>query len=171
MTGRFADQTEKHSDEEMVEYRRTPIPSNQYYSIHSNGEDSTENSPIKSASYMDELRQQLERVLSNPLPITKELTPRPVTMIPPPPPKFKSSYVNSTENLHLMKKPHGIKSSMTIGSTPLPRKQMESYGNFSYRTINPLTRRPSQSMNRSFIIPSKEQGIHLKNYFIDDSIL
>ena len=110
---------------------------------------------------MDELRQQLERVLNDPLPITKEST-----MIPPQ--KLKSSYVNSTENLHQMKKHHGIKSSMTIGSTPLPRKQMENYGNFSYRTINPLTRRPSQQMSQSFIISSKEQGIHLKNYFIDD---
>jgi len=127
------------NDDLPVHDRRTPIPHNQYHSIN---EDSDENSPIKSASYMDELRQRLERVLNDP-PQQNSISRS--TLIPPP--KLKS-----TNNQ--------IKPPITIGSTPLPRKQIPTFGNLSYRTMNTTNHHPhQQQMSKSFIISSKQEGI------------
>ena len=162
--GRFTDETEKSPEREIndlstVHDRRTPIPSNQYYTIPSNHEEQTDESSIKSASYMDELRQRLERVLNDPLPPMKESMSRPATLIsPPPPPKFKP-IKSSTDNLHQLKMNSSMKSpTMSIGSTPLPRKQMDNSSHFSYRTINRHSSQQQQSMSKSFIIPSKQEG-------------
>ena len=129
-----------------------------------------ENSSIKSASYMDELRQRLERVLNdaphqtltsyhrshssshNPKGIINRST-----LIPPP--QFKptnSQCLNSTENLR--QKPNEVKASMIIGSTPLPRKQIQSFGNLSYRTMNATNRHRQSQMSKSFIVSSKREG-------------
>jgi hypothetical protein len=101
---------------------------------------------------MDELRQRLERVLNDPpqqnstsyQPIQiKETNSRP-TLIPPP--KLKST--NSQ-----------LKPPIAIGSTPLPRKQIPTFGNLSYRTMNTTNHHPhQQQMSKSFIIPSKQEG-------------
>jgi hypothetical protein len=131
-------------------------------------EEESKDSPIKSASYMDELRQRLERVLndspqqfSRPIQSSlrlKEPSRRP-TLIPPPL-KLKptnSPYLNSTENLN-----NQIKPPITVGSTPLPRKQLKSYGNLSYRTMNTTNhheQQQQQPMSKSFIIPTKREGI------------
>jgi hypothetical protein len=138
----------EQQQQQQIHDRRTPIPQNPYYTIHSNNEeDEEENSPIKSPSYMDELRQRLERVLNDP-PLQHP------TLIPPPKLKpINSSYLNSKNQ---------IKPPMTIGSTPLPRKQIQSFGNLSYRTMNTNNRYPQQQMSKSFIVPSKQEG----NYFI-----
>jgi hypothetical protein len=197
-----------------------------------------ENSPIKSASYMDELRQRLERVLNDPISLTSTatITPHPLsptsslpisksfrlpvqsTSIPMPspstsqratmasrvplkasassfpsatlatskisplraptlivPPKIKSnsnsSCLSSTENLRTNVDHHPTP--ISIGSTPLPRKQMPSLTlperNLSYRSSHgnqshtlsyhlssgvPYT----SSMSKSFILPSKRDG-------------
>lgn len=98
---------------------------------------------------MDELRERLERVLNEP-PIHRP------TLIPPPKLKpVNSSYLNSTENLQTKKQ---IKPPMTIGSTPLPRKQIQTFGNLSYRTMNTNNRYPQQQMSKSFIVPTKQEG-------------
>ena len=112
-------------------------------------------SPIKSASYMDELRQRLERVVNDPpsasLP-SNSIAHRPTLMVSP---KLKSS-LESTDQLRRQK------ATITLGSTPLPRKQFPSIGSHSYRTANfsSSSRQPSQStpMSKSFIIPSKRDG-------------
>jgi hypothetical protein len=95
---------------------------------------------------MDELRLRLERVLNDPPPQyqsiqQKEIPQRP-TLIPPP--KLKAT---------------NLKPPITIGSTPLPRKQIPTYGNLSYRTMNTTNRNHQQQMSKSFIIPSKQEGI------------
>jgi hypothetical protein len=113
---------------------------------------------------MDELRERLERVLNDP-PLHRP------TLIPPPKLKpINTSYLNSTENLHTKNQ---IKPPMTIGSTPLPRKQIQSFGNLSYRTMNTNNRYPQQQMSKSFIVPPKQEGIfHLmKIYLINIRIL
>ncbi|CAF4063189.1 unnamed protein product [Rotaria sp. Silwood2] len=174
------------NDDLFIHDCRTPIPQNQYYEVHpsvssnknynnddvndndNDNDNDNENSPIKSASYMDELRQRLERVLNDSPqqsstsyhPIqsslhTKETIHRP-TLIPSP--KLKSTNLqclNSTENLN--KTNNQIKPPLTIGSTPLPRKQMQSFGSLSYRTINTTNRHHQQQMSKSFIIPSKRE--------------
>ena len=102
---------------------------------------------------MDELRLRLERVLNDP-PVQyqsiqqKEIPQRP-TLIPPP--KLKATNLRKIDN-HL-------KPPITIGSTPLPRKQIPTYGNLSYRTMNTTNRNHQQQMSKSFIIPSKQEGI------------
>ncbi len=189
--GRFVGRSEtplepQQNDDVSIHDRRTPISHNQYYGIHSTvsckrifsfskksnlffprihpaNDDEEDHSPIKSASYMDELRQRLERVLNDspqqssisspPIPI-KEPIHRP-TLIPPPKLKLTNSFhLNSTENLHQIKPP------ITIGSTPLPRKQIQSFANLSYRTMNtPHRHSQQQQMSKSFIIPSKHEGI------------
>ncbi|CAF3850274.1 unnamed protein product [Adineta steineri] len=201
-----------------------------------------ENSPIKSASYMDELRQRLERVLNDPpspspmssspapsqqssnsneryhscLPVSKSfrlpIQPTPThvqssagyrstalprmspkststnysipsitkginrgpTLISPPKlkPTPSSQYLSSTENLRINTSNHQTPS-ITIGSTPLPRKQLPSLQipqkNLSYRTAKSSTTSEYQShsingtnnhqyhqqMSKSFIMPSK----------------
>ena len=232
-------------------------------------EPNDENSPIKSASYMDELRQRLERVLSDPtsptpsssssspspappvpatppplpsvqqsssnvserysgLPVSKSfrlpMQPGPAQIHPstayrpavfsrmplksnpstpthhliqPPtkahlrgptliiPPKLKSSAISqclsSTENLRSTDDTHQRHPSalpMTVGSTPLPRKQLQPYHildrNLSYRTTHQSNQNQNnsygyhyslsngthhqQQMSKSFIIPSKRDG-------------
>ena len=108
---------------------------------------------------MDELRQRLERVLNDSPPI-KEPIHRP-TLIPPPKLKLtSSSHLNSSENLHKINtNMNQIKPPITVGSTPLPRKQIQSYGNLSYRTMNTTNRYPQSQMSKSFIIPMKSEGI------------
>lgn len=200
-----------------------------------------ENSPIKSASYMDELRQRLERVLNDPsspapssnsplpperhscLPISKSFRlpthtvptqvqssashrPSILSRVPlkssgspssqlshftPPlskisnlrgpaliiPPKFKptpvsSSCLSSTENLRSNHLP--VSSPITMGSTPLPRKQLQPFlvpdRTLSYRTTNPSSspygyqchfsssHPHQQQMSKSFIMPTKREG-------------
>lgn len=113
-------------------------------------------SPIKSASYMDELRQRLERVVNDPPSASLQnntLARRPTLMVSP---KLKSS-LESTDHLRRQK------TTITLGSTPLPRKQFPSIGSHSYRTANfasSSSRQPSQStaMSKSFIIPTKRAG-------------
>jgi len=195
-----------------------------------NIDDNDENSPIKSASYMDELRQRLERVVNNPpsphpsstsissipverhscLPVSKSfrlpIQPAPAQVqssigyrLPGPsrvplkstlstsktpltkgsirgptlitPPKLKSTTnsqcLSSTENL---RSAHQTIPAITIGSTPLPRKQLPSISvadrNLSYRspstTTNPYGHQyhftngnHHQQMSKSFIMPSK----------------
>ena len=127
-------------------------------------------SPIKSASYMDELRQRLERVLSDqstpkatsylpvPASISNKGTLRRPTLIPPPKLKStKSQVMNSTENIRRMTPQ--IKSPLSIGSTPLPRKHLQPMGALSYRTMHPLNHHSQQQMmSKSFILPSKREG-------------
>ncbi len=141
-----------------IQDRSTPILNNQYYPIHSTNDDTNGNSPIKSASYMEELRQRLERVLNDPPQKSltssnsiqiKEPSSR-STLIPP-------SKLKSTENLCQINSQ--IKPPITIGSTPLPRKQIQSFGNLSYRTMNTTDRHSQQQMSKSFMIPSKQEGI------------
>ena len=115
---------------------------------------------------MDELRQRLERVLND----------------PPPPPSIMSNYSPSTKgmirrpmlisspklkpvpssSLHPMDQTRSIKPTISLGSTPLPRKQMQNLGSQSYRTINSSSRPtflpPTSQMSKSFIIPSKRDG-------------
>ena len=124
--------------------RQTPIS---YHKISSTNDTIDENSPIKSASYMDELRQRLERVLSN--------SPEENST------SLHQSKLNLTEDVRQIKPP------ITIGSTPLPRKQMFSYGNLSYRTMNTCIRPPQQQMSKSFIIPSKQEGIKKKFFVLE----
>jgi hypothetical protein len=102
---------------------------------------------------MDELRQRLERVLNDP-PIHRP------TLIPPPKlkPINNCSYLNTKNQ---------IKPPMTIGSTPLPRKQIQSFENLSYRTMNTNNRYPPQQMSKSFIVPSKQEGISFDQYLLD----
>jgi hypothetical protein len=126
---------------------------------------------------MDELRQRLERVLndspqqfSRPIQSSlrlKEPTRRP-TLIPPPL-KLKptnSPCLSSTENLNKLN--NQIKPPMTVGSTPLPRKQIKPYGNLSYRTMNTTNHHEQQQqpMSKSFIIPTKREGILLNKKFV-----
>ncbi|CAF1090399.1 unnamed protein product [Rotaria sordida] len=170
---------QSENDDIIIHDCRTPIPHNQYYdfqpsiSTNKNNDDDNdhENSPIKSASYMDELRQRLERVLNdspqqsstlyNSIQSslhTKETIHRP-TFIPSPKLKTTNSQrLNSTENLNKIN--NQIKPPLTIGSTPLPRKQMQSFGSLSYRTVNTANRHPQQQMSKSFIIPSKREDHH-----------
>lgn len=101
-----------------------------------------EPSPIKSPSYMDELRQRLERVLHD------QSQEKPTLSRAPP---FSPNLPPSTETRR-------IKNPTTIGSTPLPRKQLTTVGNLSYRTINPPNRYPSSQMSKSFTIPTKREG-------------
>lgn len=136
ISGRFISQPETPNEQPIatppIHDRRTPIPHSQYYTIDSPND---ENSPIKSASYMDELRQRLERVLSD-----------------------------SPEENQSNSKPKSIPPPKTIGSTPLPRKQIQSFGNLSYRTMNTVNRYPQQQqMSKSFILPSKQEGIWIIN--------
>ncbi|CAF1006284.1 unnamed protein product [Adineta steineri] len=164
--------------------RRTPIPHNHYYTIHSstsannnNNNDEEEedddddndskNCPIKSASYMDELRERLERVLndtpqqcSSPIHSSlqmKEPTRRPTLL--PAVPKLKS--INSQDlkpSEALNKINNQLKSSLTIGSTPLPRKQIKPSGTLSYRTMDTVNHyHHQQSMSKSFSIPTKRE--------------
>jgi hypothetical protein len=214
-------------------------------------EDNDENAPIKSASYMDELRQRLERVLNDPpspipssssptpaqhssilnerhscLPVSKSyrlpIQPVPtqvqssagyhpivVSRVPlkstssslptnhfiPPipkgtirgptlitPPKLKSTTnsqcLSSTENLRTITN-HSTPP-MTVGSTPLPRKQLPSLHitdrNLSYRTTNNNTygyqyhftngnTPQQQQMSKSFIMPSKRDGMFIQFKF------
>ena len=216
-----------------------------------------ENAPIKSASYMDELRQRLERVLNDPsspvpsisssnsprppsacsssplplerhscLPISKSFrlpthtvpiqvqsaanhrssilsrvplkstgTPSiqsnhftplsnktsslrgPALVVPP---KFKptpvSSCLSSTENLR--SNPPAVSSPITIGSTPLPRKQLQPFQvpdrTLSYRTPSSSSSTygyqhhfsnshpHQQQMSKSFIMPTKREGRSLR---------
>jgi hypothetical protein len=201
-----------------------------------------ENSPIKSASYMDELRQRLERVLNDPpspipsssspasshqssnptdrhscLPISKSFRlptqsvpsliqssisyhPTPISRVPLKssqtqashpipsstkavirgptlitPPKLKSptmpQCLSSTENLRTANHNHHYHQTppMTVGSTPLPRKQLQPFHipdrNLSYRTPNTyghqyqFTNGNHHQMSKSFIMPSKREGI------------
>jgi hypothetical protein len=222
-----------------------------------NNDDNDENSPIKSASYMDELRQRLERVLNDPpspipsssspapsqqssisnerhscLPVSKSfrlpIQPIPIQvqssagyrptvtsrvplksttssslhsqtnhLIPPitkgiirgptliTPPKLKSTTnsqcLSSTENLRTTNhQPPPPPPTITIGSTPLPRKQLPSFPitdrNLSYRTTNSTNtyghqyhfsngNNNHQQMSKSFIMPSKRDGKYLFQNF------
>lgn len=133
-SGRFTPQSEQPVNVVPNNDRRAPIPPSQYYTIDCSIDD---NSPIKSASYMDELRQRLERVVNN---------------------SPEENQSNSKSKL--------IPPPKTIGSTPLPRKQFPSYGNLSYRTMNTVKRYPNeQQMSKSFIISPKQEGISKKEIF------
>ena len=93
------------------------------------------------------------------------------------PPKFKptpvsSSCLSSTENLRSNHLP--VSSPITIGSTPLPRKQLQPFQvpdrTLSYRTTNPSSspygyqyhfsngHPHQQQMSKSFIMPTKREG-------------
>jgi hypothetical protein len=219
-------------------------------------DDNDENSPIKSASYMDELRQRLERVLNDPsspipssssspapsqqssipierhscLPVSKSFRlpiqpvptqvqssagyrPTVISRVPPKstssslqtqtnhlippltkttirgatlitPPKLKSTInsqcLSSTENLRTTHNNTNPQiPPMTVGSTPLPRKQLPSFQitdrNLSYRTTNHMNtygyqnhfingnyqqqQQQQQQMSKSFVMPSKRDGM------------
>lgn len=134
-------------------------------------EPNEDRSPIKSASYMDELRQRLERVL-NDQPVLNSAPYSPIPPLIPTPksnlrrpiltasPKLKPAAPPSTHSPD----PTGavktqIRPGVTLGSTPLPRKQLATVGSQSYRTINASNHSPylcpSPQMSKSFIIPSK----------------
>ena len=140
-------------------------------------------SPIKSASYMDELRQRLERVLNessaqNP-PSTQsssssltQVKQQPISRRPtliPPPTKLKPTNIQSLDPIEpsKSKKVNQIKSPVITASTPLPRKQIKAYGNLSYRTIDTINYQQQQPpMSKSFSISTKREGKHcLKESF------
>jgi hypothetical protein len=106
---------------------------------------------------MDELRERLERVVNDPPQqyhsIQSSIQPKEIhhrsRLIPPP--KIKSTNLQKIDNQ--------LKPPITIGSTPLPRKQIQTFGNLSYRTMNTPNRYHQQQMSKSFIIPSKLEGI------------
>ncbi|CAF4683661.1 unnamed protein product [Rotaria sp. Silwood1] len=178
---------QSENDDLFIPDCQTPMSHNQYYEYHpsvssnnnndnkntindddDDNDDDNENSPIKSASYMDELRQRLERVL-NDSPQQSSTSYHPIqssshakeaihqpTLIPSPKLKSANSQcLNSTESLN--KTNNQIISPSTSGSTPLPRKQMQSFGSLSYRTINPINRHSQQPMSKSFIISTKRE--------------
>ena len=100
---------------------------------------------------MDELRQRLERVLEDPAtPMNqpKESHSRP-TLIPP----MKIKSINSP-----FWKSNEKSQQTSVGSTPLPRKQIQVAGSLSYRTLSTINRHPQQQqMSQSFIVPSKRE--------------
>ncbi|CAM4783735.1 unnamed protein product [Rotaria magnacalcarata] len=181
------EQQQQEKDDSFKNDRRTSILHSQYYEVLSNTstnnnnnnnnnstnndhDENNENSPIKSASYMDELRQRLERVLNDtPQPSstshnsiqsasnTRETVHRPALIPPPKLKQMNSQCLTSTENLHKINNP--IKPPITTGSTPLPRKQTQLFASLSYRTMNTNTRQHQQQMSKSFIISSKREGI------------
>jgi hypothetical protein len=113
---------------------------------------------------MDELRERLERVLNDPppqyhpiqssLPIKGAIR-GPTLISPSKLTSTNSQCLNSRENFNKQ-----LKAPLTMGSTPLPRKQIQSFGNLSYRTINTSTRHhEQQQMSKSFMIPTKREGI------------
>ncbi|CAF3675250.1 unnamed protein product [Rotaria socialis] len=186
LTTRFEtpiEQQQQEKDDSFKNDRRTSILHSQYYEVLSNTstnennnnnstnndyDENNENSPIKSASYMDELRQRLERVLNDtsqpcstscnsiqPVSNTKETVHRPTLMPPPKLKQINSQRLTSTENFHKIN--NQIKPPITIGSTPLPRKQIQLFGNLSYRTMNTNTRQHQQQMSKSFIVSSKRE--------------
>ncbi len=98
---------------------------------HEEDDDNDENSPIKSASYMDELRQRLERVLNDP--------PSPILSLSSPVPSQQSSI--SIERHSCLP----VSKSFRLPVQPVPTQVQSSTG---YRSI-PLSRVPLKSTSSS----------------------
>ncbi|UJR16158.1 hypothetical protein I4U23_003068 [Adineta vaga] len=184
---------QQHNSDVTIHENRTHILHNHYYALHSttsgnndNDDDGDEDddddddddleeekhngkSPIKSASYMDELRQRLERVLNESSPQNSSSIQSPsqikepvrrATLIPAPP-KLKPTNIQCLDSVEpFNKKVNQIKSPTITASTPLPRKQIKAYGNLSYRTIDAINyqrHQQQQPMSKSFIIPTKRE--------------
>jgi hypothetical protein len=125
---------------------------------------------------MDELRQRLERVLSDQTQSTsnsqhtvhssavnKGTLRRPILLASPKLTASDCLNAQSVEHSYAMKP--STKSTVLIGSTPLPRKQLQSIGTQSYRTIGPFVRQhQSQQMSKSFILSSKRDGNQIDRY-------
>ncbi|CAM4746578.1 unnamed protein product [Rotaria magnacalcarata] len=123
------------------------LTDNEHSNEREQDENNDENSPIKSASYMDELRQRLERVLNDPpSPISTSSSPAPVQTTSNPIERHSCLPVSKSFRLPIQSVPIQVQSSAGYRPTAIARFPLKTTSTSSLQTqttnhlIAPLTK-------------------------------